>query len=57
LVHATALCASDLKRELDSLSEKPSKLEQHGAHTVRAYYGTLETSFISYEQVPAKPER
>lgn len=24
---------------------------------MRAYYGTLETSFISYEQAPARPEK
>jgi hypothetical protein len=41
---------------LRSLTEVPTATRQDGPHTVRAYYGELETSFISYEQVPARPE-
>jgi hypothetical protein len=46
----------DLQRRLEALAEKPTTIVQQSAHTVRAYYGTLETSFISYNQVPAAPE-
>jgi hypothetical protein len=31
-------------------------VQQDGKSTLRAYYGMLEASFISYEQAPAKPE-
>ncbi|HVV52520.1 MAG TPA: nucleotidyl transferase AbiEii/AbiGii toxin family protein [Polyangia bacterium] len=54
--------AKTLIARLNSLPEKPHETVQHGAHTVRAYYdrpGTsekLETSFITYAQVPAHPE-
>jgi hypothetical protein len=48
--------AGELQRRLEDLAEKPSQILRQGCHTVRAYYGLLETSFISYEQVPAKPE-
>jgi hypothetical protein len=41
---------------LTTLDEKPTKLEQHGRYTLRAYYDTLETSFITYDQVPARPQ-
>ena len=53
---AKRFSVQDLKRKLGRLAEKPTAIEQHGAHTLRAYYGDLETSFITYEQVPAKPE-
>jgi hypothetical protein len=49
----------ELKRKLERLSEKPVRIEQNGPHTIRAYYGAkdpLETSFITYRQVEAKPE-
>jgi len=49
--------AKGLIARLNSLSEKPTEIVQHGAQTVRAYYGKLETSFITYAQVPASPER
>ena len=49
--------ANELLARLGHLTEKPTKTKQDGRHTVRAYYGTLETSFISYEQVPAHPEQ
>jgi hypothetical protein len=48
--------AGDLQRRLEDLAEKPSQIVRQGRHTLRAYYGMLETSFISYEQVPARPE-
>jgi hypothetical protein len=48
--------AKDLERRLGALAEKPTKVALQSAHTVRAYYGTLETSFITYGQVPASPE-
>lgn len=55
--------AKSLIAKLNSLSEKPTKIVQHSAHTVRAYYDKLETSddkletsFITYAQVAAHPE-
>jgi hypothetical protein len=47
--------ASGLEKQLASLPEKPSTLQRDGRHTVRACYGTLETSFITYDQAPARP--
>lgn len=49
--------AKRLITKLSSLSEKPTDIVQHGAQTVRAYYKKLETSFIAYAQVPARPEQ
>lgn len=49
--------AKELLARLGRLSERPTRTKQDGRHTVRAYYGTLETSFIAYEQVPARPEQ
>jgi len=46
-----------LRKDLESLSEKPSKIEQNGPQTLRAYYGDLETSFIRYQEVTGNPER
>jgi hypothetical protein len=46
----------ELMSKLEELPEKPTLLRQDGHYTLRAYYGTLETSFIRYEQVPAQPE-
>jgi hypothetical protein len=48
--------AGALQRDLEALAESPTQILHHGRHTVRAYYGTLETSFITYGQVPARPE-
>jgi hypothetical protein len=48
--------AKALMARLETLPEKPSVLKQDGQHTVRAYYDKLETSFITYAQVPARPE-
>lgn len=48
--------AKGLMARLTALSEKPTELRQDGRYTVRAYYDKLETSFITYEQVPARPE-
>jgi hypothetical protein len=45
-----------IERHLEALAESPTQILRHGRHTVRAYYGTLETSFITYGQVPASPE-
>ena len=38
------------------MPEKPTLIRQDGPTTLRAFYGTLETSFIRYTQVPAIPE-
>ena len=48
--------AGAIERRLEALAESPTQILRHGRHTVRAYYGTLETSFITYGQVPASPE-
>ena len=45
-----------LMARLAALPEKPSELRRDGRHTVRAYYDALETSFITYAHVPARPE-
>jgi hypothetical protein len=52
----TAFDAEALAARLMALSEQPSELERQGPHTLRAHYGELETSFIRYAQVPARPE-
>ena len=41
---------------LKALPEKPTAVRQDGRQTVRAFYGSLKTSFIVYEQVPSKVE-
>lgn len=43
---AAGFDAANLGRTLDSLPERPTKMEQKGPTTIRAYYGELETSFI-----------
>jgi hypothetical protein len=48
--------AGAIERHLEALAESPTQILHHGRHTVRAYYGTLETSFITHGQVPANPE-
>jgi hypothetical protein len=48
--------AAELANRLRTSSEVPTKVVQQGPHTLRAYYGVLETSFIRYAQVEAKPE-
>lgn len=48
--------AKELARELMKLPEKPTKIQGRGEHTLRAYYGELETSFLRYTQVVATPE-
>jgi hypothetical protein len=53
---AAGFDAAHLGKTLDGLSEKPTKMEQHGPTTIRVYYGELETSFIRYTQVSAAPE-
>jgi hypothetical protein len=53
---AAGFDAADLGKRLGRLTEKPTKMEQEGPSTIRAFYGELETSFIRYTQVPATPE-
>jgi hypothetical protein len=48
--------ASDIAKVLGSLPEKPTEVKVQGSHTLRAYYGKLETSFLRYTQVVARPE-
>jgi len=48
--------ARELAKTLVALPEKPTETKVQGPHTLRAYYGELETSFIRYTQVPARPE-
>jgi hypothetical protein len=48
--------AKDLIAKLKALPRAPSSVEQGGQYTVRAYYDKVETSFIMYAQVPARPE-
>lgn len=47
---------NELAALLDALPEKPTRTALQGPNTFRAYYGELETSFIRYNQVTAKPE-
>jgi hypothetical protein len=57
-----AFDAKQLAKQLATLPEKPTQLVGQGLHTLRAYYaqksepGQLETSFLRYTQVAAKPE-
>ncbi len=44
--------ADELKEALMGLAEKPTRIIKNSSHTLRAYYGQLETSFILYRQVP-----
>ncbi len=48
--------ADRLCRSLERAPEKPTAIEQQTRHTVRAYYGSFETSFILYRQVPAQTD-
>jgi hypothetical protein len=48
--------AKSVAKALAALPEKPSEVTVQGPHTLRAYYGSLETSFIRYTQVAAQPE-
>jgi len=36
-----------LERRLKALAERPTQITRGGRHTLRAYYGMLETSFIT----------
>jgi hypothetical protein len=45
-----------LRQLLESAPEKPTSIEQQGDHTLRAYYGTFETSFILVRQMPVQTE-
>jgi hypothetical protein len=51
-----AFDAKQLAAKLAALPQKPTELQPQGAHTLRAYYGMLETSFLRYTQVPARAE-
>lgn len=53
---AEKFSAPELLTDLGSLSEVPTQVDVQDEHTVRAYYGTLETSFIRYAQVSPQPE-
>ena len=53
---AAGFDAHQLGKQLEALPEKPTLIRQDGPTTLRAFYGTLETSFIRYTQVPAIPE-
>jgi hypothetical protein len=48
--------AKGVAEALNRLSEKPTEVSVQGPHTLRAYYGSLETRFIRYTQVTARPE-
>ena len=48
--------ASKVGKALERLPEKPTELSIGGPGTLRAYYGRLETSFIHYQQVVARPQ-
>lgn len=48
--------AKDLIAKLKTLPRAPSSVELGGQYTVRAYYDKVETSFIMYAQIPARPE-
>lgn len=48
--------ANDIAKVLETLPEKPTEIRVQGSHTLRAYYGQLETSFLRYTQVTAHPE-
>jgi len=48
--------ATRVAQALAALPEKPTEVTVQGPHTLRAYYGSLETSFIRYTQVTARPE-
>lgn len=53
---AGTFSAPELLADLGSLGEVPTHVNVQDEHTVRAYYGTLETSFIRYAQVLPQPE-
>lgn len=48
--------ATQLAETVAKLKQKPSEVKVQGAHTLRVYYGQLETSFIQYAQVIARPQ-
>jgi hypothetical protein len=50
-----AFDADSLRRTLEAAPEKPTRIEQSGPNTMRAYYGELETSFIhaNHQRRPA----
>ncbi len=53
---ASAFDAETLARRLRSITEKPTEVVVQDRYTLRAYYGLLETSFLRYTQVSARPE-
>jgi len=48
--------STQLAERLAALPEAPSQIKVQGTTTLRAYYGSLETSFLHYRQVVARPE-
>jgi hypothetical protein len=53
---AKAFDADSLRRTLEAAPEKPTRIEQAEPHTLRAYYGEVETSFILYRQIQGTAE-
>jgi hypothetical protein len=51
-----AFDVAELRTFLEALPEKPSGFAVHGAHTLRAYYGELETSFLLARQVEPRTD-
>jgi hypothetical protein len=51
-----AFDADELRRKLESAPIPPTHIEQQSPHTLRAYYGTFETSFILVRQIPVETE-
>lgn len=53
---ANAFDEKALIEALEGLPTKPSQTTHNGPHTVRAYYGGVETSFIRYAQVRGRAQ-
>jgi hypothetical protein len=51
-----AFDAAEIRRMLEDAPVKPTAIEQQSPHTLRAYYGTFETSFILVRQMPVQTE-
>jgi hypothetical protein len=47
----TPFDSDELRSEISALEEKPNAFQPGGANTLRAFYGNVETSFITYAQV------
>ncbi len=48
--------SNELRCEISSLAEKPSAFQPGGPNTLRAFYGNVETSFLTFAQVPDAPK-